>query len=244
MFMLKHRDFYHQSIKYSFNWNVNHHREKINQLNANRQEFIRLGKYFKEICEGTLPNNLFNTKEFPRVSQFKIRGVKNAYINSFSKKLIREGKIQNLDSNSKLPNQTQKVFSSFKENEINKIPGHEAVLKNILIKDEDSIAIEVPIWKKVKASYITGHVDLIQIENDIVKIIDYKPEDDFMFSMPQVATYGLLIKSIFNFDKIICVTFNKKHAWEYDPNILLTDVKKYLLSQRIETRSWENFIEF
>ena len=48
------------------------------------------------------------------------------------------------------------------------IPGHEPILKNILIKDKDAIAIEVPIWNEERNKEVTGHIDLVQIENDVV----------------------------------------------------------------------------
>ncbi|MFW9877190.1 MAG: hypothetical protein ACFFG0_29215, partial [Candidatus Thorarchaeota archaeon] len=121
-----------------------------------------------------------NSQNLPRVSQFKLKGIKSAFIRSFSKKLIRSGKIQYHDSNSKLPQYVQKVFDNYKVNRINKDPGHEPILKNILIKDKDSIAIEVPIWNERSGKVITGHIDLLQVKNDLVKVIDYKPEGNFL----------------------------------------------------------------
>jgi hypothetical protein len=121
-------------------------------------------------------------------------------------------------------------------------PGHEPILKNILLKDKDAVAIEVPIWNKKENNIITGHIDLIQIENDVVKVIDYKPEGNFLLSLPQVAMYGYLIKSKLNIKKVRCISFNKRGAWEYDPNILKEDIKEYLVSQHINERPWEKFI--
>ena len=100
--MLKKRTFLHQNIPYSFNWNITHHKEKISHLGGRREEYIRLGTYFKRIYKGDIPNNLFNSKNLPRVSQFKIRGIKPAFLASFSKNLIRSGKIIRYGSNSKL----------------------------------------------------------------------------------------------------------------------------------------------
>ena len=241
--LLKKRVFIHQNIPYAFNWNIDHHKDKISSLNPYRQDFIKLGSYFKRISRGSIPDILFNSREFPRISQFKIRGLKPAFITSFSKKLLREEIIQFLDSTSKLPKHAQNVFKNFRMNQIGKQPNHDPVLKNILIKDKDSIAIEVPIWKKnYDNTYITGHIDLIQIENNKVKIIDYKPEGKFLLSLPQVAMYGLLMKTIFNLQELKCISFNKNEAWEFDPEILLTNVKDYLVSHKIKDRVWEKFI--
>jgi hypothetical protein len=239
--VIKRRDFIHQNIRYSFNWNLKNHKEKLNQFYSNREDFKRLGTYLKRIYQGSIPNNLFNTKEVTRVSQFKVKGIKNGFLRSFSKKLIREGKIQKLDSTYKLPEFAQKVYEIYHHNQINKSPGHDTILKNILIKDKDSIAIEVPIWNMNKKKFITGHIDLIQIEDNIIKIIDYKPEGNFLFSLPQVAAYGLLVKELIHVEELRCISFNKNAAWEYNPEILLIDIKKFLISKHIP-RIWENFL--
>ncbi len=242
MSKLEYKKFIHQNIPYSFNWNKTHHKEKYSQIVSNRDELNRLKEHFNKVCKGLIPNNLFNSREFPRVSQFKIKGIKSAFIRSFSKNLIRSGKIRYFDSNSKLPLYAQKVFENFRINNFGSIPGHEPILKNILIKDKDAVAIEVPIWNEKGNRIITGHIDLIQIENDIVKVIDYKPEGNFILSLPQVAMYGLLIKSNLNIRKLRCVSFNKQGAWEYDPIILKEDIKEYLISQHLNDRPWEIYI--
>jgi hypothetical protein len=198
--------------------------------------------HFKRVYDGIIPNNLFNSRTLPRISQFKIRGIKSTFIRSFSKKLIRSGKINYHDSNSKLPKQVQKVMDIYKINRIPGVPGHEPILKNILIKDKNSIAIEVPVWNEAKNKVITGHIDLIQVENEIVKVIDYKPEGNFLFSLPQVAMYGFLLKSKLNISNLKCISFNKEEAWEYDPNVLISDIKDYLISHRINERLWENYL--
>ena len=240
--MLRRKDFIHRNIKYSFNWNYKYHTNKLNQINSNREDYKKLEAYFKRIInENYVPNHLFNRRSSPRVSQFKIRGIKKAFLLNFGKKLIREGKIKVFDSNTKLPKYVQSVYNSFKENKINRNPGHDPVLKNILIKDNNSIAIEIPIWKINKENLITGHIDLMQIQDNTIKVIDYKPEGNFLASIPQVATYGLLVKNLFNITNLQCVTFNKNEVWEYNPLILLTDIKEYLTSKKIE-RPWEEFI--
>jgi len=244
--LIKKRDFIHQSIKYSFNWNISHHKQKLDISSTNREEFRRLGTYFKKIYqESIVPNELFNSRNIQRISQFKIKGIKNSFLNSFSKQLIRSNKIKRYGSDSKLPHFAQKVYESYEKNQMNKKPGHDPILKHILIKDKDSVAIETPIWRKVNNQFITGHIDLIQIETDndnVVKVIDYKPEGKFMISLPQVASYGLMLKKSLNLSNLKCISFNKKEAWEYDPSILLTDIKDYLISRGIKIRKWETFL--
>jgi len=242
LYKLRIKTFVHQNIPYSFNWNKTHHKEKYSQIIANRDELNRLKEHFKRVYEGSIPNKIFNSRDFPRISQFKIKGIKSAFVRSYSKNLIRSGKIRYHDINSKLPSYAQNVFDNYRVNNIEGIPGHEPILKNILIKDKDAIAIEVPIWTKKEKNVITGHIDLIQVENDIVKVIDYKPEGNFLLSLPQVAMYGFLVKSKLNLERVRCISFNKQGAWEYDPCILKTEIKDYLVSHQINEFPWEKFI--
>ncbi|TFF87155.1 MAG: hypothetical protein EU550_03825 [Promethearchaeota archaeon] len=236
--MLRKRDFYHQRIKYSFHYHAN----RIDKLSAQNHDLKYMAQYFKRVYNGKIPNQLFNSHEIQRISRFKIKGIKRAFLNSFSKKLIRSEKILTLDPHSDLPAYAKKVYESYKKNSIPSKPGHDPVLKNILIKNENAVAIEVPIWKKKNNNFLTGHIDLIQIENNLIKIIDYKPEGNFLYSLPQVATYGLISKEILGLDAIKCISFNKNEAWQYDPLILLTDIKKYLMEKGYNKRPWEDFL--
>lgn len=240
--MLRKKLYIHQNIPYAFNWNKEHHKEKYSQLTADRRELNNLKRHFKKVYEGTIPNDLFNSRYLPRVSQFKIKGIKTAFIRSFSKKLIRSGKIQCSGSDSKLPRFAQKVIETYRIEKKKNIPGHDPILKNILIKDKDSIAIEVPIWYEREDNTITGHIDLLQVQDDLVKVIDYKPEGNFLISLPQVAMYGYILKSRLDLKNIKCISFNKDEAWEYDPSILITDIKEYLISHQINHRPWEKFL--
>lgn len=221
---------------------MENHKAKMRQLYSNREEFKKLGIFLKRIYQGAIPDNLFNMKSIARASQFRITGLKNSYVKSLSKKLIRKEKIKLYNEDYKLSKFAQNVFLNYQKNQIKKIPGHEPILKNILIKDKDSIAIEVPIWYKNNVKNLTGHIDLIQIDNNRIKVIDYKPEGKFFYSLPQVATYGLLIKKLIKTEELTCISFNKNKAWEYKPELLLSsDLKEYLMLHKVK-RTWENYI--
>ena len=236
---LKKRDFYHQNIKYSFHY----HKKRLNNLDQLNESYERLKHFFMEVYEGKIPNDMFNMKKNPRISRFKLKGINKAFLRSYSKKLIRAGEIKQLDSN-KLSNYAKNVYKTYKANEIGKKPGHDPVLKNILINDEKSIAIETPIWKRKNGACLTGHIDLIQVSPKYIKIVDYKPEGNFLYSLPQVASYGLIFKSVFEYDNIKCISFNKNEAWEYDPELLIrNDLKQYLKNhQDLKTEKWEKWI--
>jgi len=90
------------------------------------------------------------------------------------------------------------------------------ILTSILIDDDNSLAVEVPIWKPFENNInLLGHIDLIQFKNDIVYVIDYKlNENTFFTSLPQVGIYGLILKELLRIPKkkIKCISFDQNGA--------------------------------
>lgn len=237
--MIKRKNFHHKNLVYSFNWNMENHK-KLKHI-SNNPDIIKLWNFFERIGKGDIPNQLFNDYNLPRISQFKLSGINPKLLGSFKTKLIRQGKIKRLDETSKYSKMVQSVFRNFKQNGLKKKPNHEAVLKNILIKDEESLAIEIPVWKRGQNGSLTGHIDLIQANENLIKVIDYKPEGRFLWSLPQVATYGNLIKNLLKVKKLRCISFSLREVWEYNPEILLTDIKDFLSNHGYEDRMWEKY---
>ncbi|TFF88099.1 MAG: hypothetical protein EU550_01925, partial [Promethearchaeota archaeon] len=167
--MIDRYDYYHQRICYSFHFN----RNRFDNLNFNYELSKKLETYFKKVSSGNIPNSIFNSKTNPRISRFKIKGLNKAFLRSLGKRLIREGKIIELPKDNKLSLRANEVYLIFKTNNMRKKPGHGPILKNILIKDINSLAIELPVWIKTKNTYLTGHIDLIQFKQDLFYIIDY-----------------------------------------------------------------------
>ncbi|MBD3353737.1 MAG: hypothetical protein GF364_19790 [Candidatus Lokiarchaeota archaeon] len=130
------------------------------------------------------------------------------------------------------------VITNFKNANIQKKPGHDVILKNILIQDENAIATEVPVWCD-SPEKLTGHIDLIRIKENILEVIDYKPEGNFMRSLPQVACYGLLLKQRFNIDNIVCLSFNDKNIWEYEPEVVLQRINEILSKIKADSFKWQ-----
>jgi len=48
----------------------------------------------------------------------------------------------------------------------------------MIINDKATIACEVPVWywEKNIDNGVTGHIDMLQVRNDLVYILDYKPD--------------------------------------------------------------------
>ncbi len=214
--------------------------KKLKEI-SNNPDIIKLWNFFERIGKGDIPNQLFNDYNLPRISQFKLSGINPKILGSFKTKLIRQGKIKRLDEISKYSKMVQSVFRNFKQNGLKEKPNHEAVLKNILIKDEESLAIEIPVWKRSQNGSLTGHIDLIQANENLIKVIDYKPEGRFLWSLPQVATYGNLIKNLLKIKKLRCISFSLREVWEYNPEILLSDIKDFLINHGYGDRKWEKY---
>lgn len=103
--------------------------------------------------------------------------------------------------------------------------------------NDDSIAIETPIWKEIKedSSYFTGHIDLIMVKGDSLIICDYKKDIYEIYkSIPQIAAYGIMvkerIKSSCNLNeiKVKCLIFSSQTAIEFDPEIIKTEIKEFI----------------
>jgi hypothetical protein len=114
-----------------------------------------------------------------------------------------------------------------------KNPSHPAIIGMAKAKLSDYVlATELPVWRKVGAKLVTGHIDLVLLIGDNLFVLDYKPGDkadpnanvmskSFLMSLPQIAAYSKLHRSQYNIKKIYCVTFNEKgQAWIYQDKVL------------------------
>ena len=112
---------------------------------------------------------------------------------------------------------TQNLFLEYKEAGIfDYKPSHDEVLTKILLTLEESLSVETPVWTRNQQKItdfmfqsnkifnfaykrsLTGHIDILFFSeaNQSLIVADYKPEGGFLRSLPQVATYGLLLKRI------------------------------------------------
>ena len=83
---------------------------------------------------------------------------------------------------------------------------------------------------------------------------DYKPEEtpyitsrisySFIRSIPQVTSYALVLKNLFNINDIMCITFNKSGAWIYEPKTTLTHLNNFIKKKKqykASDRPWEKY---
>ena len=230
-------------------------------------KFPKLLNHLKLVYDlGNFPDDILeNYHEYPRISSFNkqfryIEPVhKKKFINKMiANKIIKVLNVKNCEEYGKIYNLIE--FSKNKYYSLSQIysshnsPGHEYVLPKILTKNQNSVGIEIPVWMRHENHFLTGHIDLIQVIDGIIYVADYKPEEtpfktsrlsySFMRSLPQVASYGLLLKRVNGINDLLCITFNKKGAWVYDPenslklyNSFIKKFKKY----KVHDRPWEKY---
>jgi len=104
----------------------------------------------------------------------------------------------------------------------NNLERHKLIEKFMLINDKATIACEVPVWywdKKIDAG-ITGHIDMIQVRNNLVYLIDYKPnasKDKKAANQLYHYASALSYRAKVPLDKIRCAWFDEESYYEYAP---------------------------
>ena len=112
----------------------------------------------------------------------------------------------------------------------------------MLANDSCTLAVEIPIWltedeiSQLEARYgielaprsetpraITGHIDFLQVRNNAVHVLDYKPDARTNRPIAQLAIYALAltmrVPDLKLFD-IKCAWFNEEEYNEFFPRTL------------------------
>jgi hypothetical protein len=242
-----HRRFMHRQLSYDFTY------KEMQRGMLENVTVRRLYKYIQLVREGKFPNDLFDNPMVPRASLMKIRGLDKSQKIYLQQVLFDQKLIERIPAEkAEIPRLVQDVFRNFKSEALDKIPDHGPVLKSILIRHPDSVAVELPVWRvgELKANCMTGHVDLVQVEKKAgakteIKILDYKPEGEnkFIFCLPQIALYARMLKEKLHPDpecEMNCYIFDKKAIWRFQPSIMQSLDEK--LAQYQIPRDWKPFI--
>ncbi|UYP46558.1 hypothetical protein NEF87_002843 [Candidatus Lokiarchaeum ossiferum] len=264
------RRFQHNGIVYEFKWAKRQDviSKMPSEIGTRLDDFFQM-IYQNKIPHDLFNDNKITRCSSFRIKGLK-RGVQPQISKEFiEKKLIRHYKWTSEMKNSldsyvhKILASAQNLFSEYAETDIlNFKPGHDEILTNILLTIEEALSIETPVWTRKQQritdflpqdknsfnfSYrrsLTGHIDLILYDfaNNNLIIADYKPEGHFLRSLPQVATYGLLMKRILNIPNIKCLSFSKDEAWLYDPLILQEQIEECILLHGNPKLNWRKIV--
>lgn len=110
--------------------------------------------------------------------------------------------------------------------------GHTKVELHMLEKDNKTIASEVPVWampgeleefKNIDIKTIlTGHIDLLRIEDGKIWVWDYKPNSsNEKYAATQVYIYALMLskRTGIPIEKFRCGYFDSENAFVFIPKI-------------------------
>jgi hypothetical protein len=111
--------------------------------------------------------------------------------------------------------------------------GHSKVQVFMLENDDKTIAVEVPIWIK-KDEFnnfnglfksddpLTGHIDILRLEDDKIWIWDYKPKAfDERYAATQIFSYALMLskRTGIPLTKFRCGYFDDKYTFIFKPEL-------------------------
>jgi len=183
------RDYQHGKVAYAFQWNTSNHIRFGNQTG----DLASLWAHLKTIQSGKIPEALFSDPMFTRASRLRLVGMPQSKKVGLRKQLERTGAITCIVDD-ELVAKLREYHRS--HNDLSFSADH-GILRDFLIHDPNTIAIEVPVWSERYG--ITGHIDLIRYIDGAIQISDYKPgslestKRRFLDSLPQVSAYGEMI---------------------------------------------------
>ena len=116
---------------------------------------------------------------------------------------------------------------------------HSKVQVFMLENDDKTIAMEVPVWLNDKEfenflrtfrsdEPLTGHIDILRVEDDKIWVWDYKPKSmEEKFASTQIYFYCLMLsnRTGIPLEKFRCGYFDDRVAFMFDPNSVSLDVR-------------------
>lgn len=212
-----------QTLSHIQPYTFQYHKAKLNILAKENPQFTKLKDYAEKINSKDFPNHIFtygkNNKESngQRASQLKFEHLKIEIRNkdNFACKLAALA--LNLAKNN---SERHKVIQDF-----------------FLINDSTTIAVEIPVYlTNWDAGYyrnqsgfifpledyktpITGHIDILQIRNNLIHILDYKPEANKQKPTEQLTLYALALSRKLNLPLhcFKCAYFDENDYYEFYP---------------------------
>lgn len=192
---------------------------KVHDLKVDKlcNDFSLLKDYLNEVFRNC-PNEYFNSG--PRSSGLRFR------LHSLNLHQILGHEISDLTRQALEINKER-----FKEQ-------HPRVQVFLLENDDKTIAIEVPIWIypeelrqftnifKTKLP-LTGHIDILRIEDNKIWIWDYKPNSiEEKYAATQVYFYALMLskRAKINLEDFRCGYFDHKYAYVFRPELNLINI--------------------
>ncbi len=104
---------------------------------------------------------------------------------------------------------------------------HQVIEEFFLINDSATVAVEIPVYitpKEARSHKIsiprtlTGHIDIIQVRNNRIQIMDYKPEaESDKLAQKQLTLYAMALgnRTRIPLSKITCAHFDENGYYQF-----------------------------
>ena len=210
-------EFLHNNLNYKYQI----HNFKLDYLTANDEKLERIKTYLKKILTKNFPHHIFKSnykieEKSDRASQtnFKILNIKPLNKQNLANKLAK------LALNLAKTNKDR----------------HQSIQNFFITNDSTTIAAEIPIYLTHDdllyfssrgfmlnpngfSTPITGHIDILQIRNNLIHILDYKPNANKENPIHQLTIYALAIASKTKLPLIMfkCSWFDENNYYEFFP---------------------------
>ena len=210
-------EFLHNNLNYRYQI----HNFKLKELTGNNEKLQRLKLYLEKITTKDFPHHIF--KSNPEIKEKSDRASQT----NFSALSIRPLSKQNLAN--KLCQLALNLAKSNKDR-------HQAIQDFMLTNDSTTIATEVPIYltkddllyflskgfsinPQDYSTPVTGHIDILQIRNNLIHILDYKPEAKKQKPIGQLTIYALALasKTKLVLKDFKCAWFDENNYFEFFP---------------------------
>lgn len=186
--------FKHQGLKYVFRY----HRGKLRRYGI---KFPSLADYIKDFENGC-PNKMFDGGR--RCSQIKL----DVNIRRFSRR-------------TQACNLAELALYAVKDNR----KRHDMVEDFMLINDTATIACEVPVWfwNKKMGLNISGHIDILQIRQNKIFVLDFKPNaakenKEKVTSQLYLYARALSYRTSIHLNRFRCAWFDENNYYEFSPS--------------------------
>ena len=112
------------------------------------------------------------------------------------------------------------------------LSNHEKVQNFLMLHDAKTIAVELPLWIENEEKLplvegnLTGHIDIIRVEDNKIWIWDYKPNAiKEKYASTQIFFYALMLKQRIGIplENIRCAYFDGEEAFMFKPEDVRLD---------------------
>ncbi len=264
--ILEQHTFLHNNLPYKFQI----HKAKLNLLFQNikfnlHQKFLPIKDYLEKIPTKDFPHHIFKPHHMFK-PEYSIK------CNIEKEENKKQDKKEQTSRASQLKFSHLKITHISKNNLANKLASlalnlaktnrdrHEAVQNFMLINDSTTIATEIPIYltnddliyflskgfsinPKEYKTPITGHIDFLQIRNNFIHVLDYKPEANKINPIHQLTIYALALASRAKLavKDFKCAWFDENNYYEFFPLHVVYKLRKIPKISKDQTKfNWKS----